>query len=192
MEKYIGFIIIGIVVLVVVILIGYVISTYNRLVQSRGKVKNSWAQIDVQLKRRFDLIPNLMETVKGYAAHEKSIIEQFAKARNMFQNASEQGNVGEISQANNLVSQGLGRLMAIQESYPELKANTSFEQMMKELRDSEDKISYTRQFYNDVVMSYNNLLQYFPSNIIASMFKFKEATHFEALKEEKENVKVKF
>lgn len=172
--------IIGIVIVVIVlILVFWMISVYNNLVKMRNKVRNGWSQIDVQLKRRFDLIPNLAETVKGYANLEKGIFEEFAKARGLYAQASQTGNVAQAAEANASLGGTLSRLLMVQERYPELKANTNFQDMMRQLKDTEDKISYSRQFYNDVTMTYNNKIEMFPSNIIAGMFNFKAAEFFE-------------
>ncbi|MBQ4583505.1 MAG: LemA family protein [Bacilli bacterium] len=182
---------IGLIILIVaVVLIAiYVASVYNSLVSLRNKVKDQWAQIDVYLKRRFDLIPNLVETVKGYAKHEKDTLEDVVKARNSFESADTPEK--EMKAANELTS-AVTKLFALAESYPELKANENFLNLQNELKETEDKISYARQFYNDVVMNYNNKIEMFPSNIIASMFKFKQESFFEALESERESVSVKF
>ena len=174
---------------VVVAIIVFVIVTYNSLVQLRNKVKNAFAQIDTQLQRRFDLIPNLVETVKGYASHEKSILEEFAKARQIYQGAN---SVAEKADASNMISNTLSRLMVVQEQYPALKADAQFNKMMSELRDTEDKIAYSRQFYNDVVLQHNNLIEMFPSSIVANMKNFKTEEFFKANEAERENVKVSF
>ncbi|HHU59388.1 TPA: LemA family protein [bacterium] len=189
MEKWI---IPGIIILVAIILIMLVVSTYNKLVKSRNRVSNSWSQIDVQLKRRFDLIPNLVETTKGYASHEKGIFEEFAKARNAYNSAAKISSVEGMAEANNMLSSTLSRLLAVSEAYPELKADKNFAEMMSNLKETEDKIAYARQFYNDVVLTYNNLREVFPSNIIANMFGFKESDYFKAAEVERENVKVEF
>lgn len=171
---------IGIIIAVLVVfLIFWIIGVYNKLVQLRNKVRNGWSQIDVQLKRRFDLIPNLAETVKGYANLEKGIFEEFAKARGLYAQASQTGNVEQAAQANASLGGTLSRLLMVQERYPELKANANFQDMMKQLKDTEDKISYSRQFYNDIVLGYNNKIELFPNNIIAGMFNFKAAQFFE-------------
>ncbi len=188
----IKWIVIGIVVVLVIAIIVWFIGVYNKLVTSRNKVKNSWSQIDVQLKRRFDLIPNLVETVKGYTNHEGGILEEFAKARNVYNQASASGNVGEMSNANNMLTGALSKLIAVSEAYPELKASAQYTSLMTELSGTEDKIAYTRQFYNDVVMTYNNLREVFPSSIVASIFKFKEAELFKIDEESRQNVKVQF
>ncbi|MDD3999858.1 MAG: LemA family protein [Bacilli bacterium] len=183
-------IIIGIIVVLLVI---WAISAYNALVKLRNKVRNGWSQIDVQLKRRFDLIPNLTETVKGYAEMEKGIFEEFARARGLYAQASKAGNVEGMAEANNSLGGTLSRLLVVQERYPELKANTNFQEMMKQLKETEDKISFSRQFYNDTVLAYNNKTELFPTNIIAGMFKFKAAQFFEVnIEEQREAPKVKF
>ncbi|MCK9470401.1 MAG: LemA family protein [Bacilli bacterium] len=186
--------IIGIVIAVlVVLLIFWIVIVYNKLIQMRNKVRNGWSQIDVQLKRRFDLIPNLAETVKGYAEMEKGIFEDFAKARGLYAQASQTGDVAQAAEANATLGGTLSRLLMVQERYPDLKANTNFQEMMKQLKDTEDKISYSRQFYNDTVLNYNNKLEVFPNNIIAGMFKFELAKFFEVSDEvQREAPKVKF
>lgn len=190
----IGGIIVGVVIaLLVVIVVAVIISCYNKLVQLRNKVKNGWSQIDVQLKRRFDLIPNLAETVKGYASHEKEIWDAFAEARGSYTRATQSDSVEAAAQANQSLGQALSRLLIVQEKYPELKANANFQTMMNDLKECEDKIQYTRQFYNDVVLKYNNKVEMFPSNIIAKMFNFKVAEFFEVVDEkQKEAPQVKF
>ena len=162
---------------------------YNGLVTARNKVKNAWAQIDVQLNRRADLIPNLVETVKGYAAHESSVFEDVTAARAGLMNAN---GVKEISEANNQLSSTLKTLFAVAENYPELKANENFKELQAQLAQTEDKIAYSRQFYNDTVLMYNNKCQTFPSNIFAGMFGFKEADFFEAAGEARSVPKVEF
>lgn len=186
--------VIGIVALIlVVVLIGLVISIYNQLVVLRNKVKNSWAQIDVQLKRRFDLIPNLVETVKGYAAHEKGIFQEFAKARGLYAQAAQSGSVAEAGLAEQGVSGAISRLLMVQEKYPELQANENFKDLMAQLKDTEDKISFGRQFYNDTALKLNNKIELFPSNIVANMFSFKAAEYFTVTdSKEREAVKVSF
>ena len=183
-------IIIGIVVLLLLI---FIVGGYNGLVQLRNKVRNSWSQIDVQLKRRFDMIPNLVETVKGYASHEKSIFEEFAEARKMHAQAAKTDDVKQAAEAEKGLSGALSRLMVVQEQYPELKANENFKELMANLKDTEDKIAFSRQFYNDNVMKLNNKIEMFPSNIIAGMFNFKAATFFEVEEaSQRESVKVSF
>lgn len=165
------------------------ISIYNGLVRKRNKVANSWSQIDVQLKRRFDLIPNLVETVKGYATHEKQTLEAVVGARNRYMNASSHQ---DVMKANAELSRGLNRLMVLSESYPELKANANFQELQKELTKTEDKITFARQFYNDVVMDYNNSIQMFPSNIFANAYNFTEEPFFTIDENESVAPQVKF
>lgn len=178
-----------ILIIIVVLILIYLGSTYNSFVVLRNRVKDQWAQIDVQLKRRFDLIPNLVETVKGYASHEKDTLEAVVKARNEY--LSSDTPEGKIA-ANNDLNKVVAKLFALAESYPELKADTSFRELQTTLTETEDKISYARQFYNDVVMKYNNKVEVFPSNIVAGLFGFKTSAYFNATEEERENVKVKF
>ena len=178
-----------ILIAVVAIIVLFVINTYNTLVGLRNKVKDQWAQIDVQLKRRFDLIPNLVETVKGYAKHESDTLEAVVKARNTYLSAS---TPEAQMKADGELTQAITKLFALSEAYPELKANENFKQLQSELTSTEDKISYARQFYNDIVMKYNNKIEMFPSNIVAGMFNFKTSAYFNATAEERENVKVKF
>lgn len=174
---------------IAVLIIIYAIASYNGLVNKRNKVANSWSQIDVQLKRRFDLIPNLVETVKGYAAHEKDTYEAVIKARNTYVSASSHQ---EVIKATNQLSRGLNRLMVLAESYPELKANPNFQELMKELTKTEDKIAFARQFYNDVVMDYNNAIQMFPRNILANAFNFTQEPFFTIDEPETKAPQVKF
>jgi LemA protein len=177
---------------ILVILILWVMGAYNGLVGMRNTVKNAWAQIDVQLKRRYDLIPNLVETVKGYAKHEKETFEMVTKARNMAQQSANAG-PAERGKVEGELSMVLGRLLAVAEAYPELKANTNFLALQEELTSTENKISFSRQFYNDTVLKYNNKIQMVPSNIIAGMFNFKQGEFFEVtVAEQKEAPKVKF
>lgn len=176
-------------IILIVLLVIYVIGQYNGLVKSRNKVRTNWAQIDVQLKKRCDLIPNLVETVKGYAAHEKGTMEAVIKARNSYVNAS---SIDDKMEANNQVSQALTHLFALSESYPELKANENFKELQDQLVGIEDKIAYARQFYNDSVYSYTNKTEMFPSSIIASMFGFEPFSFYEVEEEDKKNVKVEF
>lgn len=167
---------VGVLVLLIIIFIAWWISTYNKLIEKRNRVKNSWAQIDVQLKRRFDLVPNILETVKGYAAHEKEILLQFAEARKLYTASSQEGDVEGVAKA----SSQLNKLVTMtMERYPELKADAQFISLQNVLKDSEDKIAFTRQFYNDVVMDFNNLREKFPSSIVANVGGFKEAKLFQ-------------
>lgn len=165
------------------------ISIYNSLVGKRNKVRNSWSQIDVQLKRRFDLIPNLMETVKGYAAHERNTFEQVTTARTKYMSAS---TPQDMMKANSELTNVLGRLFAVAEAYPELKSNSNFMELQTELSKTEDKISFSRQFYNDVVMDYNNTVQMFPSSFVASITGFREEPFFNVDISEKSVPQVKF
>ena len=179
----------GIIGVVLVAIVGFFVSTYNGLVVSRNKVRDQFSQIDVQLKRRFDLIPNLVETVKGYAKHESETLEKVIEARNGYANAKTDA---EKMAASKDMSQGVMQIFALAENYPELKANENFLDLQKQLKEVEDKIGYARQFYNDAVLMYNNKTEMVPSNIVASMFGFKKESFFEADEKEKENVEVKF
>lgn len=182
-----GFIILGIVIAVIVII---AIAIYNNLVSLRMRVKNAWAQIDTQLKRRFDLIPNLVETVKGYASHEQSTFEKIVEARSNFNSAS---SVADKSEANNMLTDSLKSIFALAENYPDLKANENFSSLQVELSSTEDKVAFSRQFYNDTVQMYNTSIMTFPNNIFANMFKFKEESFFEvADSKERDAVKVQF
>ena len=175
---------------IVVVLIIAVIGMYNSLVQSKIKVDNAWSQIDVQLQRTFDLIPNFVETVKGYMTHEKETFEKIASLRTSWANAN---SVSEKAELDNQLSTTLKTIMAVSENYPELKANQNFSELSEELRNTENKISFSRQFYNDTVTMYNTKLQVFPSNIIAGMFNFKARDLFKAESDEaRRNVKVDF
>ena len=162
--------------LIAVVIIIWGIGAYNRLIRLRNQVRNSWSQIDVQLKRRHDLIPNLVETVKGYAAHEKDTLENVTQARAAAVSAK---GVKEAAQAENMLTQSLGRLMLVVEQYPDLKANQNFLGLQEELSSTENKIAFSRQYYNDEVMRLNTKIQSFPPSIIANMFGFKEEDFFE-------------
>ena len=178
-----------ILIIVLVLLVLWVISTYNKLIALRNRVKDQWAQIDVQLKRRFDLIPNLVETVKGYTKHESETLEAVIKARNTYVTA---GTPEAQMKADGELTQAISKLFALTESYPDLKANTNFQHLQEELTQTESKIASARQFYNDTVMLYNNKVSMIPSNIIASLFKFNKEAFFEANETERQNVSVKF
>ena len=167
-----GWIALGVVVLLVLVFVGL----YNSLVKLRMQAKNAWAQIDVQLKRRHDLIPNLVETCKGYMAHERQTLEAVIKAR---QQAIDAGSIADRAQAENFLTQTLRSLFAVSEAYPDLKANQNMMALQEELTSTENKISFARQFYNDCVMAYNTRLQVVPANVIASMFNFKPEEMFE-------------
>jgi len=173
--------------LALLIIIG--IASYNSLVVSKNRVENAWSQIDVQLKRRTDLVPNLVETVKGYAAHEHDTFEMVTKARAQMVNA---GSVAESAQANNQLTQALKSLFAVAEAYPELKANQNFLMLQEELAGIENKIAYARQFYNDSVLRFNAAIQSFPTNIFARWMGFTEKKYFEAPEADREVPKVKF
>jgi LemA protein len=177
---------------ILVVLFFIVVGMYNSLVGFRNQVKNAWAQIDVQLKRRYDLIPNLVETVKGYAKHERETFEMVTKARNLAQQAGSAG-IAERGKLEGELGMALGRLLAVAEAYPELKANQNFLALQEELTSTENKISFSRQFYNDTVLKFNNKIQMFPSNIIAGMFNFKTGEFFETTAtEERQAPKVSF
>jgi len=166
-----------IIILVVVVLVGlYAVFSYNGLVSLRNRIENAWAQIDVQLKRRYDLIPNLVETVKGYAAHERELFEQVAAARSQAIGAS---TVGDQAQAENQLTAGLRRLMAVAENYPDLKASQNFLALQEELTGTESRIAYARQFYNDQVMLLNTRIQAVPSNVVAKVFGFTPREFFD-------------
>ncbi len=178
-----------ILIIVVVVILILIAKFYNDLVNGRNRVKNAWSQIDVQLKRRNDLIPNIVETVKGYAAHEKETLSQVVQARSNIQNAT---TVEEVAEADNMLTGALKSLFAVAEAYPDLKANQNFLNLQEELSETEDKISYSRQFYNDTVLKYNNLCEQFPSNIIAKLFHFEPSQFFEAQTEERATPHVQF
>ena len=180
----------GVLIIVILVCVLLIFYSYNGLVVSKNKVKNAWSQIDVQLQRRFDLIPNLVESVKGYMEHEKSVLEKVTELRTSWANA---GSIAEKAELDNQLSGALKTIMSVSENYPELKANQNFSELQEELRNTENKISYSRQFYNDSVTMYNNKLEMVPTNIIASMFKFEPAELFRVEAEEvKQNVKVQF
>lgn len=174
---------------IVVVLIVYSVIMFNNLVANSNRVKNAWSQIEVQLKRRFDLIPNLIETVKGAAGHEKGTLEAVVKARSSYMSAN---TPEQMMNANKEMTSALGRLFAVAESYPDLKANSSFMNLQQELVHTEEKIGYARQFYNDTVMKYNNMVQMFPGNIFAGLYGYKERPFFETDESEKVTPQVKF
>lgn len=181
-----GWIILGIIALLLIFIIGI----YNGLVTARQKVKNAWSQIDVQLQRRFDLIPNLVETVKGYMSHENEVLTKIAELRTSWANAT---TVSAKADLDNQLTGALKTIMAVSENYPELKANINFSELQEELRNTENKISFSRQFYNDSTTMYNTKLEVFPSNIIAGMFNFKPEELFKVDDPEaRKNVKVDF
>ena len=175
---------------IIVLLIIWIIGIYNGLVSSRQKVDNAWSQIDVTLQRRFDLIPNFVETVKGYMNHESEPFEKITALRTSWANSS---SVEEKANLNNELSGALKTIMAVSENYPDLKSNTNFSELSEELRNTENKIAFSRQFYNDSVTRYNTKLELFPSNIVANMFNFKPKSLFAAESAEaRKNVKVDF
>ena len=182
----IGYIIAG---AVVVLLILYVVATYNSLVSLRNRVNDQWSQIDVELKRRFDLIPNLVNTVKGYAKHEEETLERVIKARNTYLSS---GTKEQAMEADSELSSAINKLFALSESYPDLKANQNFLDLQAQLKDTEEKISYARKFYNDTALRLNNKIDMFPSNLIAKIFKFVKVEFFKANDAERVNVKVEF
>ncbi|MFH1770035.1 MAG: LemA family protein [archaeon] len=178
-----------IVIIIVAVIVLLIIGLFNRLIRLKNQVKNSFAQIDVQLKRRNDLIPNLVNAVKGYMKHEKSTLENITKARAAVMQATTPGEKGKAS---NMLSQTLKSLFAVSENYPDLKANQNFLQLQEELAGTENKIAYSRQHYNDIVMVFNTKIETFPNNTIAGMLGFKKEASFEASAEERKNVKVEF
>jgi LemA protein len=179
------------VLLIVIVII--VISIYNGLVNRRNVTKNAWSQIDVQLKRRYDLIPNLVETVKGYMKHEQETLENVIKARQQAVDLRNAGNIGELMKADGALTQSLGRLFAVAEGYPDLKANQNMLQLQEELTSTENRIGFSRQAYNDAVMRMNNAIEMFPASIIAGFGNFQRGAFWEVESaEEKKNVKVSF
>lgn len=179
--------------LILLILVGgfvlYAVFTYNRLVNFRNRVSEAWSDIDVQLKRRYDLIPNLINTVKGYATHESGVFEKVTAAR---ANAMQAGTTHDKAQAENMLSDTLKSLFAVAEAYPDLKANQNFLELQRELSDTENKIQASRRFYNGNVLELNNKIDMFPSNIIANIFNFGKSEFFEVAEAEKEPVQVQF
>jgi len=174
--------------IIVAVLILIVIGLFNSLVRLRNKVKNSWSQIDVQLKRRYDLIPNLIDTVKGYMKHEKEVLTEITKARSNLM----KGPIEKRAEASNQITEALKSLFAVAENYPDLKASENFKLLQEELSGTENKISYARQHYNDMVMIFNTKIELFPNSIFAKMMNFKKEDFFKTEGKERENVKVKF
>ena len=181
-----------IVIVVVLLIVGIVVLAFNGLVRRRNQVDNAWSQIDVQLKRRYDLIPNLVETVKGYAAHERGTFEAVTAARANAISAQGSGDAAQSAQADNVLTGALKSLFAVAEAYPDLKANQNFLQLQEELTSTEDRIAYARQFYNDSVQTYNNAIQTVPRSLFAGLFHFQKRTYFEVAPEETGQVTVKF
>lgn len=173
----------------IIILVIYLWSTYNALVILKTRIQEAFSGIDVQLKRRAELIPNLVETVKGYAKHEKQVFENVTKARSSLLSAK---TLSEKAEANNELTTALKSLFAVAEAYPQLRASESFRDLQRQLEDTEDKIAYSRQFYNSNVLDYNTKIKLFPNSIIADMFKFAEEPFFAASEEERKKVEVKF
>lgn len=180
-----GVILLGIIVIIAL----YIWSTYNGLITVKARIKEALSGIDVQLKRRTDLIPNLIETVKGYASHEKGVLENVTKARASLMSARSPADKAE---ANNMLSGALKSLFAVAESYPQLKASENFSQLQRQLEDTEDKVAFSRQFYNSNVLEYNTKIKVFPNNMLADMFHFSEDVFFETSAEERKKVDVKF
>ncbi len=181
----------GCVCLILVVVAVWALTAYNKLVRQRNQVDASWAQIDVQLKRRYDLIPNLVETVKGYAAHERGTLDAVIQARNSAVAVSGQGPAGRAD-AENMLSQTLGRLFALAEAYPNLKANENFAALQGELANTEDKIAYARQFYNASVQTYNTSIQSIPTNVVAGIGGFRAKDLFQTVGDERGPVQVRF
>jgi LemA protein len=179
-----------VVIVLVVLIVGYLVLSYNGLVRKRNQVENAWSQIDVQLKRRIDLIPNLVETVKGYAAHERETLEAVVEARNAAIAAPDEP--VPQAEANNQLTAALNRLFALREAYPDLKANQNFLSLQEELTATEGRVAYARQFYNDSVYEYDNKLETFPTVIIARMFNFTEREYFEIDEPDREVPTVEF
>ena len=180
-----GWIVIGVIVLLIIAMV----LVYNRLVALRNRTEAAWSQIDVQLKRRYDLIPNLVETVKGYAAHERETLEAVVMARRQ---AVDARGVEDQAKAENMLTQALRQLFAVAEAYPDLKANQNFLALQEELTATESRIAYARQFYNESILAYDNARETFPTNLVAGAFNFEEKPYFEAEEVSRENVTVDF
>jgi len=178
-----------IVLVFIVLIILFIVASYNSLIITRNRVKDQFSQIDVQLKKRADLIPNLVETVKGYTKHEEEIFKNAIAARKNYLSSNSKN---DKIKSNSDIDNTINKLFALTENYPDLKASTNFQNLQTQLKEIEDKIAYARQFYNDTVLLYNNRVEMFPSNIIANIFNFKQETFFEASEKDKENIKVKF
>ena len=181
--------VIVIVVAVVVLILLFLVWMYNRLVRLRNRTQNAWAQVNVQLRRRYDLIPNLVESVKGYAAHERGTFDEVTRARTAAQQAQ---TVPEQAQAENVLTEAIGRLFAVAEAYPQLRATENFQQLQEQLSDTEQKIAVSRQVYNDTVLTYNNGIQTVPTNIVAGLFHFEPRTFFEIEDPVREAPRVQF
>jgi LemA protein len=181
--------VIVIVVAVVALILLFLVWMYNRLVRLRNRTQNAWAQVNVQLRRRYDLIPNLVESVKGYAAHERGTFDEVTRARTAAQQAQ---TVPEQAQAENVLTAAIGRLFAVAEAYPQLRATENFQQLQEQLSDTEQKIAVSRQVYNDTVLTYNNGIQTVPTNIVAGLFHFEPRTFFEIEDPVREAPRVQF
>lgn len=180
----------GVIILIILVVVGgWLVAIYNGLIKMKNRVDEAWSDIDVQLKRRYDLIPNLINTVKGYASHEKELFEKVTEARTRAMGAKDPE---EQAKAENMLSGTLKSLFAVAENYPELKANENFLELQRELTDTEDKIQAARRFYNGNVRDFNTKIQVFPNNLVVGILKFKAYEFFEAEGEERENVKVEF
>ena len=177
------------IIVALVLLVLYFLGTYNRLIVLINRIKEAWSGIEVQLKRRTDLIPNLVNSVKGYAKHEKDVFQKVTEARSQLMNAK---GVKDTQEAENMLSGALKSLFAVAEAYPELKADANFRQLQQELSDTEDKIAYSRQFYNSNVLAYNNASKTFPNSLVASIFGFKEQVFFDVDEKDTQPVKVDF
>ena len=182
----------GIVCVLLIVVVAFLAVTYNRLVRLRNQADASWAQIDVQLKRRYDLIPNLVETVRGYAAHERGTLEAVVAARGAAMTAAQGAGLAERAAAEGQLTGALGRLLAVAEAYPELRANQNFVALQGELGNTEDKIAYARQFFNSAVQSYNNAVQTLPTNLVAGVTGFRSREFYQASGDERGPVQVRF
>jgi len=182
-------VILAVIVGVALLMLIFIVVLYNRLVRLRNRTQNAWAQVDVQLRRRYDLIPNLVETVKGYASHERATFEEVTKARTAAQQAQ---TVPEQAQAENALTAAIGRLFAVAEQYPQLRATENFQLLQSQLQDTEQKIAVSRQVYNDTVLTYNNTTQTVPTNVIAGMFNFTPREFFEIEEPVREAPAVRF
>ena len=176
-----------VIIVLIVLLLVFIIAVFNALIKLRNSVKDHWSQIDIQLKRRFDLIPNIVETVKAYAKHEEETLKEVVEARNLYEKSTTHE---EAINADLKLNEYVPKLIALAEAYPELKANENFVHLQKELSETEDKIAYARQFYSDSVLKYNNKIQMFPNNIVAKLFGFKSEQFFKANNNERQSVKV--
>jgi LemA protein len=181
-----------IIVAVAVLLLIFFVWTFNRMITLKNRVENAWSQIGVQLKKRADLVPNLIETVRGYAKHEMELFTEVTKARSALMTEHTRGHVKEIAKANDILSSALKTLFAVAENYPKLKANENFKLLQEQLEGLENKIAYSRQYYNDSVQDYETARESFPTNIIANVFGFKEKEYFEVSETESGPIKIKF